>query len=354
MRHVLALGLCALVGLVATGCDEETKTERGQLGENCTRADDCGSGLACVAGVCASEGLLGVMDAGQTEPRGAEGESCARRADCRSGLACVAAVCVAEGSMPQGANPGEAGGRNETCSTHRDCQAGLGCYGSRCREKNADLTVTGKACVRANCIEAADCCEFFTPSVSCPMYEANCLADAGVASDNACRWYDLYCTCTETCVDNLCVQPQCQTDVDCGISGDVCVGGACHECAADADCEYRDDDSVCNDQGACELPCTRDEQCASTEQCVDGDCLHVGCISDLQCKNMGGPSAQLAVCMEGDCVLPCEADAECGSTQACSEGRCQDIGCSSDTECRLLLGINNSQQTFALCVDVEP
>lgn len=360
MRHGFVAAACLALAVGTFACADKKTTPKGATGENCAAAKDCGKGLACVNGVCVDEGLLGGDAGGDivTQTRGEAGESCTRRGDCQAGLACIEQVCVDEGSDPEGSNPGEAGGRNETCVTHADCKSGLGCYASRCREKDADLTVTGKSCVLYQCQKDADCCETFVPEYDmdqCALWKDQCdngIASGGVIipSPNSCTYYNSWCVCEDSCIDNQCIMAECTVDGDCGL-GEVCSGNLCRECDSDDDCTDYGAGFYCNEVGNCQAGCVRDEQCGTMEQCKDGVCEYVGCTSDLQCKAMGIANAQLATCVDGDCVVPCEADAECGSTQKCQDSKCTDLGCSDDTECRYLLGIGNTASWIAVCID---
>src|SRR4051812_4194891 len=63
---------------------------RGGSGESCTSANDCNSGLSCIAQVCtaASDGGPASNGAGAIA-----GASCGARRDCASGLMCVSNIC---------------------------------------------------------------------------------------------------------------------------------------------------------------------------------------------------------------------------------------------------------------------
>lgn len=357
---------CALAfGLVLGACGDDTSTTGGGAhGESCTSASDCGGGLSCVNNVCvdsaelagsgdAADGSMG--DGPVTETRGADGESCTRRGDCQTGLACFDNVCIAQGSEPRAATPGEAGSRGESCTSHSDCISGLGCYSGSCQEPDLGLTVTGKVCERIDCLVTDDCCAAFRPqfsSTQCALFQQSCAADPVInASD--CNWYDNYCVCSDTCIDNQCIDA-CESDDECGTF--YCDSGLCVQCASTADCEDGSgfvDGDICRNDNTCGPRCIRDEQCRWDERCRDEECVYAGgCTSDLQCKQAAfGVTAQRAECVERSCIIPCEADGECGKTQKCHQGACTDLGCTDHDECRQILGINQRADVLARCVE---
>jgi hypothetical protein len=89
--------------------------------------------------------------------------------------------------------------------------------------------------------------------------------------------------------------------------------------------------------------CTIDENCPLLHDCQDSACVDVGCRSDRECVFVTGDA--LGKCREGECKVPCEADTDCVSEaledrfQVCEQGECVFVGCESDVECRALLGL---------------
>ncbi len=143
-------------GLIALACgssDVETGSGGGNgggpptggagVGEACSDATACRSGLKCTAGICElgrsvpTNGACVIagecQDGNQcaagrctTSGEAAEGEGCQTDVDCQSGLRCAlvgfAAQCAPEGTGDVGAS----------CSTSGDCYGGLSCQGGSC------------------------------------------------------------------------------------------------------------------------------------------------------------------------------------------------------------------------------
>ncbi len=99
-------------------------------------------------------------------------------------------------------------------------------------------------------------------------------------------------------------------------AGEGCVDGACGRCTSTADCMSGD---VCSNGGTCG-PCTSNAQCGDGQSCVDGACG--GCTSSAQCEDG-------RVCVRGSCGA-CTSSSQCAQGQSCYDGRCS---CSSSAQC---------------------
>lgn len=142
------LGVTAGVAAVACGSsDVETGTGGGTggapsggagVGEACSEAKACRSGLKCTAGVC---------ELGRSVPTGG---SCVIAGECQDGNQCIAGRCTPSGEAAAG----------EGCQTDADCQSGLRCaivgFGTQCgAEGTGDL---GASCdVSGDCYAGLSC-----------------------------------------------------------------------------------------------------------------------------------------------------------------------------------------------------
>ncbi|MCA9300153.1 MAG: Ig-like domain-containing protein, partial [Phycisphaerales bacterium] len=78
----------------------------------CTSDDDCGTGLACLGGVCVIQGV---------------GDTCTTSADCEGDLICFNSRCA----LP---------GVGEGCTSDDECAADLVCFESQCRPEGGDCS----------------------------------------------------------------------------------------------------------------------------------------------------------------------------------------------------------------------
>ena len=200
MRVLTTSILLSLV--IACGSD----VKRGNAGESCTSANDCGDGLACIALVCVASVAQAATaaDAGNPETDSA---SCSARRDCPEGAMCVSNVCQAV-TMGTSTNA-RRGGRGESCTAANDCEPELSCLTGICRDSGLSLPHLPKACFRVECETKEDCCATFVPNANCETYKANCDSDPIF-----CNTYRTLCVCSKTCEDELCVSevPGCMTD----------------------------------------------------------------------------------------------------------------------------------------------
>jgi len=265
-------------------------------------------------------------------------------------LACVGLVSVLSGCQSDGAqkvSPANKSERGETCLARNDCVDGLACINGQCMLNEYPISVQARECVRIDCAEDADCCVDFVPDTNCPTYQTDC-EDNFIQS--SCDAYNRYCICNRVCDDQMCVIPNiCTTDTDCILlqGSGVCDNGVCVECLVDVDCPG---DGICNvDTNRCISRCTRNEECDIFEQCnANGECEESGCNDNRECYFATG--SPLSECHDGECRVPCENDAECNPFDACQNGLCVFVGCTSDEQCRILLGLENRDDTArAVC-----
>ena len=123
----------------------------------------------------------------------------------------------------------------------------------------------------------------------------------------------------------------CMEDVDCPL-GQACRAGVCSEV-----------------EDAC-------GGCDANRQCIEGSCVTMGCLEDLDCLRPGrcdNPSGRCVgepdnpgrcvpacsvntVCLEGVCTLPvCRFDDDCTYDSACGDdGACRVMACQQDGQCR--------------------
>ena len=334
-RMSLATLLFACLSLVA-GCKDEKKIAKGDIGESCTRRDDCGGGLSCIDNRCVSESAQ-AGDGGMMAAGGKAGESCTRRGDCQVGLACIDQVCQAEMMMAGDAGvPSQRGERGETCTARNDCRAGLGCVAGRCRENDYDLTVQPKECLRIECDATADCCAVFVADSSCATLKTEC--DGG--DTFSCSDYAQLCICNQVCEESQCVRKtSCLTKAECGALN--CVNQKCVQCTVKTDCF--DPAAECI-EGSCRKACTHNEECPLFYSCSAGKCTETGCKTSREC--FFATDDPRSACVEGECLTPCDTDSEClQDFHVCEQGKCVFVGCENDEECRALIGLENIQGT---------
>lgn len=230
--------------------------------------------------------------------------------------------------------------RGESCRWRNDCKSGLACIGGVCTQNDFPIEMTAKSCDLIECSTDQDCCDPDDFPSTCPEWDELCEGGDEFACDN----YDTFCVCRERCREDRCVF-HCTSDSDCGIGS--CVAGRCVLCEVDDDC---DTNEVCDD-GFCEPACTTRNDCPYFHDCQAGRCVETGCDTDRECvAYTGNPRA---LCREGECKLPCENDAECNAFgydfMDCVEGECVYVGCDSDEECRIRLDLPPGSSVTAVC-----
>lgn len=285
----------------------------------------------------------------------AEGEGCSDTLPCDEGLRCQERVCVVDGgggssssgggSSSSGSSGGVDAGPPE-CGVRLDCALngsvdGRNCVDGRCVyipcTENAECG--RRACVDGFCADADRCsddtqcapsgliCEGGICVAGCGS-DAECNAGAlpvNTCSEGRCRQRclgDITCTLTGgICVNNVCVPPECTTDMDCGEPGLLrCDTSRCVEttpCSTAADCP---DNNACT-SGHCEPlpPCLRDPDCGPGNVCEAGYCRPAPPCS------AGGSCAAGTECVGGQCVPApeCRGNGECAAPLICRAGSCQ-------------------------------
>jgi hypothetical protein len=276
------------------------------------------------------------------------GASCGARRDCASGLMCLSNVCKpqAVGTEPTGSRYS---GRGESCQAKNDCAGDLVCLMSVCRDVEVALSRTPKSCHLVECASKDDCCAAFTPNANCATYKMNCDTDPIF-----CNTYRSLCECSKECTDEQCVAaaPGCMSNAECtSQQTPYCVSSKCRQCDGDTACPGAGNKCV---EGVCMAACTIDENCPLLHACQDGACVDTGCKSDRECAFITKNSR--AVCLEKKCQAPCDVDADCMADkntkgfQVCEQGQCLFVGCETDVECRALLDLESHAGTaHAVC-----
>ncbi|MBI4951312.1 MAG: hypothetical protein HY908_04710 [Myxococcales bacterium] len=220
----------------------------------------------------------------------------------------------------------------------------MSCVASVCVALGSGAAPTGKSCYAVECATKDDCCQGFVPSPNCPQYLADCEADPAY-----CLTYRLLCECNRDCEAELCVDtpPGCASSAECtSFLEPFCVAGHCHECSQHGDCASETDRCI---DYTCRPPCTLDEHCPLLHACQAGECVEVGCSTDLECYFLlGDPRAKCAP--SASCLVPCLTSLECAEFYTCHEGSCAFVGCNTDEECRIYLGLAEEQgDAHAVC-----
>jgi hypothetical protein len=297
-----------------------------------------GRTLRALGAIAPLSGALVVSCAAGEVGAGA-GESCQTRSDCALAFVCIDNACALPGSPRP-----DQGGAGESCRARSDCAVGLSCVANVCVSIDSGADPTGKSCYPIECSIQDDCCQDFVPSPNCPQYEADCNADPAY-----CLTYRLLCECNRGCEEEICVDtpPGCEANAECtSFLEPFCVDGHCRECSQHGDCP--DETDRCID-GVCQAPCTLDEHCPLLYACQAGECVEVGCSTDLECYFLLGD--HLATCgSDGQCLVPCVTTLECAEFHVCHQGSCVFVGCNTDEECRIYLGLEEeSGDVQAVC-----
>jgi hypothetical protein len=187
------------------------------------------------------------------------------------------------------------------------------------------------------------------PNANCATYKMNCDTDPIF-----CNTYRSLCECNKECMDEQCVAaaPGCMSNAECtSQQTPYCVDSKCRQCDTDSACPGAGNKCV---EGVCMAACTIDENCPLLHACQAGACVDTGCKSDRECAFITKNSR--AVCLETKCQAPCDVDADCAGDkntkgfQVCEQGQCVFVGCETDVECRALLDLESQPGTaHAVC-----
>ncbi len=112
--------------------------------------------------------------------------------------------------------------------------------------------------------------------------------------------------------------PNCNSDEQCQEKGEVCVNGACQECASDENCK---EGFMCKESKCMPKP----PECTADAQCPNGICEANKCVAPLCTGDTG--CTGLEECQSGRCVTPpnaCASDTDCGEGLVCESNRCTD------------------------------
>lgn len=266
-------------------------------------------------------------------PYGLEGESCAK-APCALGLTCVDEVCSLVEPPPPPQPPcesddecvldGTADGRvcNDGVCEYADCVLDVQC--------GVRICDNGQCADRQPCFTEDDCdedqlCSDGVCRTAC-LFDDECALLGGVLQvcvEGECRQRcvgDFLCL-GGICEENICRDPQCAVDEDCGPGDFACESGRCvafTPCDEDDDCF--DPNWSCSDLGRCEERplCDIDAECGA-DRCVDGHCRPAQSCDADSCDTG-------FECVAGRCVEEpaCRESAECDAGEVCGGGRCVD------------------------------
>jgi hypothetical protein len=246
LRGTLVLVASVIVAM-AGGCagddeDAEQQSSVGVRGESCASTVDCGSGLACVGGVCS----IRTFGISQTQ------SECVHIA-CRTVDECLPVGC---GSLEESC----AAGSTYSCAQFEaTCRLeSYVCESDRCVQLCTSSTQCSfGACVNGRCIECGtdDDCGFDDVCV-----ENHCIRGCKEKSD---------CPAFYDCRDERCVEVGCASNREC----------IAHTGSTRATCQNKE----------CVVPCETDIQCDSPSAfefmaCLNGKCTALGCESDVECR----------------------------------------------------------------------
>lgn len=251
------VSMVALALALSAGCgDQDLRPHRpAQLGDDCSRTNDCDSGLSCHDGVCLAADY-------PIEP---------------SSAVCVAVpTCSVDGDCAEYAAERCVGGSCRFfCSQHSDCAYAEDFFATTCDGP------TGR-CHETCAVD--DDCEGLSPLCdSSRGLCVDCIDDAGCATPRRCE--------SGRCEDG------CRVDADCGAL-EECAENQCEHvgCRGDDDCVFwtSNPSSACvTESGQCFVPCATDVECNADgfdfQACDGGRCVHIGCVANAECRAERGP-----------------------------------------------------------------
>ena len=358
----------------------------------CTRDADCPvPASACLGAMSCSGGRCALVPAGGVTCDTALTGPCMAAACDSSTGACVLSPtdapcddgnpCTPADTCHDGTCVGDGAANTCPCASDEDCAAfddqdacngTLTCGGGLCVVDVA--TVIGCApepegsCLRSRCQPATGLCKLdpVADGVACTDGSACTLGDvcqAGVCVGSATALCGPPTDCGGVPCASACWSvPACDPDLGCQVgmadggcddglgctTGDVCLGGVCHQGALAADCDdgvactldscvdpggcvHQPDDSACPGKGCTIDVCQPGTGCVHDVDpakacCADdkNDCTTELCLSDCSCFQFNnvlgcddldactaGDTCQGGVCRPGDKICPCNEDANC-------------------------------------------
>lgn len=225
------------------------------------------------------------------------GESCTEN-PCAVGLQCVTGICMVPPDIPEPAPP---------CEDLTDCLFNGSTDGRSCEEGT---------CVWISCSSDGDC--------------GTRVCDEGVCTERTVCVADDDCKDGQICDEGACRSP-CVNDEDCAESGlDTCVEGRCYQsCFIDLLCFG----GICEDGICVDAECEEDLDCGEENvACENGRCISfLGCEEDEDCFDPDYYCNELNRCEERP---GCQSDAECGPSGLCLGGLCRDaLSCFDSDDC---------------------
>ncbi|MBZ5637609.1 MAG: hypothetical protein LAO51_02510 [Acidobacteriia bacterium] len=313
-----SVSACGTGGGACVTCDAITANSCVNGVCQCGSGPACSAGQQCVNGACvcnatscASGCCSGTTCTAPPNPSacGIGGAACF---DCGlTGDACLGGVCRCDGGSACGS-----GQRcfNGTCICDPiSCPLGC-CSGTTCATPSASACgIGGVGCV--NCGMVADSC-----------VDGVCRCDGGSACGAGQQCVNGACACSATscpagcCSGTTCTAPPDPSAcgiggaacIDCGLTGDACVGGVCH--------------------------CDGGSACGSGQRCFNGTCIcdpiscPLGCCSGTTCTTPSASACGIGGVACLDCgmtadscvngVCRCDGASACGPEQRCSNATC--------------------------------
>lgn len=367
LKNITLAALLAAVALVACGPQKVAPENRGQRNDSCDAKNDCGDGLSCLSGRCQPTNFK--LDPAANECTIFE---CEADADCCGDRPATApAECNGRDSICE--QPSIPGCLSTSCESDAECGGGT-CGDGYCADEgifsdcdtDADCTPTENVCnlITDLCSETGDDCSAEAcPAVpntnTCVSRSCDCSNPDYDPTAEICDNPDCEDLCTKVCdlETNLCVDDtSCETDSDCfGLGLTICTEeGSCIECESTEDCD-EDNQEECTAEGLCERPCEFDQECGAFQACQAGECVFVGCQSNLDCVldsdaivGAFSTDGRLAECVTGagadglnECLFPCENDGHCDEMSVCDGGFCKELGCETNAQCDRKLNLQN-------------
>jgi len=351
---------------------EETAPEAGDLGGDepgpecqCAGDDDCPvPDTPCLTPICQDCVCL-------TEPR--SGQNCDDGNQCTYGDLCIEGLCLGTAYQCEDGLPCTV----DICSTTTGgCVFQPMAEGIECDDLNG-CTDDDQCNADGQCVGTLQTCQDLNPCTTSVCHPTLGCVHEPVEDDTPCYDGD-DCTVADYCQDgaclpggaldcddsNLCTDDACQPGTGClhtpnqepcedGIAfteDDTCVDGVCLPgtlapvtCNGTDDCQFLEDDDLCNGQFACveglcaisadSIPdCSQDE----ADPCLISACSPETGLCESAAGNQGAPCDDGdpctldETCLEGTC-LPGPALLDCDDSNPCTDDQCVELqGCTHD------------------------